>query len=44
MTYDKIKISCSDSHANATHLWPGHHRQKSSKKKKKKKMQNASTS
>jgi hypothetical protein len=30
----KTKISCSDSHANETHSWPGEHRLKSTKKKK----------
>jgi hypothetical protein len=29
----KIKFSCSDSHANETHLWPGEHLLKSFKKK-----------
>jgi hypothetical protein len=35
------KNSCSDSHANETHLWPGEYRLKV---KVPKKMQNASTS
>jgi hypothetical protein len=36
MFYNMIKISCSDSHTNETHLWPGEQSLKSSKKKKKK--------